>query len=952
MTRPDQPLGARPPLNDLQRLRQPLGWPLSQPALGQFTPALLPKDLDSSSVPSHSSTPCLGQSIQARLQDHPLLQPLFLPPSQSSAPSRFQLPEAFTRFATLIPASEVRGDRPPTPSAQQDTHQDNPIQAKATQESLALERSSQEAIAQEVPAQEKVPERNMPQGSTIQDEIIQRSTTLEETTLEETTQEGAIQENPAKESTSQLNRREQSASVEDSTADGVEADAPTDPGTSPDISRLSDPGVPSADTIQAESDSGSNEVEQGRSPHRSFTESSPGDLANLPLASLSSTPEPLPLFDAEPSSDVPDADVERSPQPRADQDTAAASVSELEPEAEPEPEPELTNFADSTSLFSSSPLPDETPAIASFAADSPVYPDPEDTPSVPSVNLQPDSIPPSRPDGEALSSTTLTLSDRYLSLLPDQQTPSLLESFTALPSPVSTDETPDRGRSSQALPDFTIAPLVAPLSEVAGEQDDSESGFPALKGVPPNVNLTAGTEPPSGIESRDLSVEVFSEPSGIPRQTAPHLPPFLSPVLDENSTGDASIDIAPKGGEGRSPQDQPSLQDASASDRRAIAATGEVQLRQSEPAVDTVISPLPTVSDQGQQDQIYQQNQIYQQDQPVELLESNSPDIAPIIQAKFTPLMPSLRHPLGQWQQLQEGQVLADANSELDASPADEPFEASTFNVHTSHAALVASDSAVTQNSTAASSSIVSPSSGGPTAKQPTAKQPPEAQPTEVGVSEGELGSTAADTVPIASPQNWASIEDLLVNSAPSLQPSLQEDWEQQFSLLSPTTRRSAEAPPTEAPLDGPESAMMSAKLTAQPIPDRFQPGNAADAASSAVTLANPLDALSGAEQALAELDDETLEQLARYLYCHFRDRLVLAQERHGLPADYPSAWLAVAPRNSLAGRSPSRQQTGPPRASPEDGEVPIPREVAELIETVCGSLASRLRYDSERHGY
>ncbi|MEB3356340.1 MAG: hypothetical protein VKK04_06415 [Synechococcales bacterium] len=1025
MTRPDQPLGARPPLNDFQRLRQPLGWPFLKPAL--------------------------GQSIQARLQDHPLLQPLFLPQSQSPAPSRFQLPEAFTRFTTLTPTSEVSGDRPPTPSAQQDTYQSNLIQEKATQESLVSESPSQGVPAQEVPAQEKAPERNTPRESTIQEDIIQRSTiqesptqeetiqeetiqeetiqeetiqertiqertirerttqeetihertiqertaqeeiiqertataqeetaqertiqertireetTQEETTEEKTAQESTIQENPAEESTSQLNRREQSASVESSTVDGVEAGTQPDPGASPDISRAPDSSVPSADTIQAESDPASNEVEQGRSPLPSTllpSESYPFDNQVLALPEADWIPEEQP----------PDIQ-------SADQDMVTASVSELELESEPEPE--LTNFADSISLFNSSTLPDEPPAPASFATDSPVYPDPEVISSVPSVNLQPDTTPPNRPDGEASPPTALTLSDPHLSLLPDQQPPLSLESFTALPSPVSADETPDRESSNQALPDFTIAPLVTPLARVAGDQDESESSFPTPKGVPPDIDLTAGAESPSEIESHDLAIEVFestsgdlqrkqfspklpetignvaeadtvtstipfSEPSGIPRQITPYLPPFVTPVLDETA-GDASIDIAPKEGEGRSPQYQPSLQEASASDRRAIAATGEVQLRQSEPSVDTVIAPLPTVSDQDQQDQIYQQNQ------PVELPESNSPNTAPIIQAKFTPLMPSLRHPLGQWQRLQEGRVLADANPDLDTSSADEPSEASTFGVHTSHAALVTNDSAVTQNSTAASSSIVSPSSEGSTAKQPTAKQPPEAQPTEVGVSEGELGSTAADTGPIATPQNWSNIEDLLVSSALSLQPSLQEDWEQQFSLLSPTTRRSAEAPPTEAPLDGPESAMMSAKLTAQSIPNRFQPGNAADAVSSAVTLANPLDALPGGEQALGELDDETLEQLARYLYCHFRDRLVLAQERHGLPAAYPSAWLAVVPRSSLAGRSPSYPQTGPPRASPGDGEVPIPREVEGLIETICGSLADRLRYDRERHGH
>ncbi|MGF1536517.1 MAG: hypothetical protein ACFB4J_08560 [Elainellaceae cyanobacterium] len=201
------------------------------------------------------------------------------------------------------------------------------------------------------------------------------------------------------------------------------------------------------------------------------------------------------------------------------------------------------------------------------------------------------------------------------------------------------------------------------------------------------------------------------------------------------------------------------------------------------------------------------------------------------------------------------------------------------------------------------------------------------------------LADNSVEQLENQPPETWYSLEELLAEQASP------DPWEEQFALPTPqqTPRPKLADDAGEGEGELGEAAPMTPTLPSAGEALEQIPAQAGVLQSLAKTADALLDSL---VQKPAKLDDNNLELLAQAVYLQVRDRLVLAQERHGLPLFYPLPWLAAYSQQSFMGRSPPRS------LSASSDKIPTSREVDALIEAVSQNLASRLCRDRERHGY
>lgn len=892
MSLPETPLGAhvsRMPLGFSGNLAR---WTIRQKPLGQFTPAstpasLLPRDRPSQRHPE--MTPCLGQVIQAQLLTHPLIAASGMGATaspQAEAPhsvnKRFPLPLKFTTLDI--------GESSATEPAQTIRAALLPIINRRDEPDETIEKSSDRSP-------DPTPPPLQQRESTFTDDspaLPANDTDLLQPDMAAPSSAAAI----APASSNQASDLNQ-ALIDSSESPACPSHEPMPPASSDIVSAVPPPstephaavepltGQPVVNDLQARA----NETVQ-------------------PLQRFPSLTEPEPTVDTSPF--LPDPLANTTPQvpsllpsPETPQETFPPPFSET---------PETGDFSE----FPESPdppQPAETPPVqlrTQWPIESPTEPtdltEPvEDDVESPLDLLQSPSVPlpelsrladSSDPERSSLTDSleTDSLDDGPIQArfreLPAEPAPEIAPSDQSwvqphLQQPPQTDSlesapfTDASAVPSVAPPNLPseIAPIAEPIDEIHRRSLDLRRG----DGLPPSspTDVQAAFQPVEPLNSQDV-------------------PSFLPPVTTEEEIATAPIfpiadPVIPRQNEAEPAQ--PFQQRFSL--LPAIAPNEEESLSETDdPGVTSPIQPrsqsdgpASEILDEARSSVTPRSQTISPNDQPIM---PQSP-----IRAKFLPLMPSLRHPLGPWGSVQD--VVRRMRQRSEAEPKENiPIQPQ----------LAGSD-------------------------QRTEENP--AQPNYPGSSTSET---------------WASIEDLLAASQPAMQ---REPWEDQFALLTPTPKPdpAGTVQAKAAPAARDASDFITAKAfgaVAEPPRSSSQPST--QAPTSTIKLVNPLletgvsDLAQSSEEAL---DEETLEQLAHILYKQVRDRLVLTQERYGCPNYYPPPWLTVTSQLHL-----SQQPTKKMATSDASGKSlwPSSPKANDFMQAVFLNLTQRLHNDRERHGF
>ena len=944
--------------------RKPLGFPDKSPILkiyrkplGKFTPE---PTLNRSLQQRQISTPCLGQQIQAQLFTHPLIAASGIATSadvqtQQLQRSRrqFPLPLKFISFETNTFATNTllntplrtdspNANAPPTiepsePSGDPVSPQTNLVQNKVDQQT-ELPQPQIQNLTSEAPTQE-------PGGT----EPLQAKLDLAPPESTSTLSTLLLSNQELGQETTQVSPQ--------SPSDGL---PPVEQGPSKPGSTV----VPSADAVSNIQPDLLEASQFSEYPTQTYStdDSAEPSLDNSRLPALQETPSLQSFF-------LPNV-----------QPSSLPFSSFLEQQTDPSPEfpsilPLTTNqlqgqlFPQTIETASASPpLIKEIPDLPQQSEGLMLLPQ---QPSTPMASLFPDQ-------GNLIDAAAASLespldflttddSGQTISFLPtlqrsstqqvgdisiaDSQLDITSKTFETIPWPLETSDSQQVQRNVWELPSSAEPENSDEISSV----DYPWIAPPTISTEAPFVARSTNPEPIAKVQRQPQPLsnmdDALTAPSpDIPYQQQPEIslesadPSTLQSFSDRTSTEEDPPDISkftspanpayqPNQGQQIKPdQRQPLLQPGIQADI-SLSPENIIDQPKLEPTSQT--QPSLTIQPKLSAEILPKSEELQESSLPTTLplpdeessslnyiqpLDAGQPTTDGTLRAKFMPLMPPLRQPLGAWDTVQDIMKRAISRQGLQETPAEIP------------------------TITAAPSTTEAL----PTETLPTETLPIEAA-LQLQVKSPPLVAPAAPS----TPENWSSLEELLKTSTPAVQ---REAWEEQFPLLTPTTRPDTEAPETTEPgqtvINNPD--VITAQLSSADIESWVHPREAssqgANPASPSIKLTNPLaesDTLSVLKTSGEKLDDDTLEQLAQSLYKRLHERLLLDQERTGQVAHYPVPWLRTTSQRGLKNTSTqsSTQNTS------GKSEWSMPRAVDDLIQTVFLNLAQRSHYDRERHG-
>lgn len=924
MALPSIPLGlqaSRAPLGSLQRFR---GRSVHQKPLGLFTVSRF----SASSSPTvknaeqTSITPCLlGQSIQARLLTHPLITASGIQANslqRSPTPRSNPLPFAL-KFITFDTA-DAPVTWPQSPPAEEATSTDatslgsrveglpenrspqSPVQRReaATTPASTSKPSSLEDLSEDSsPASIDAPQSPTPslQSAIETDDTLNQDVTESENLVDSASTLFPDEIEPLTTAGNSIQRR----SIELPLNEGDVETASDALRSSPPINDLLPfQALPSLD-VQSESTADLPSLLPSPADDESTVPTVIPAPSVSPDALLWESPEAITTADTEARSpDLPESVTPSIAQPVE----LGEAVSNLV-----EPSPSITTDweSDEARLFQAAPLPERQPAAPVDAAtdidqmESPSA-DLSDAPLTSSI--QTDAVDAISPASAVAAGPSTSLVDAPpTSLTPLADVDDIQANHDSLDSSDLSNESPESVTEAAALVDLPSAiPTEGPMPEdVEGsvaEPADSISPTASVPGLQPLITPAVDADsdrsdnPPLDFEiasAPDISPQTFEDVSPPTEATVSQVAQASTDAASVQEMADSTLaEMLIPHAESKSPGTQPPIQPQP-------DLTPELQPRPVEPVKN---------SEATAKDDFTEPTSATTQNRLPALPSSASPQTDPVtpqfarktIRAKFTPLMKSLRFPLGSWE-----------------STAD----------------FVARSQKVTSDI--------------PEETTPTLGTIPQVL---WQISPDQPDNAATQTT--QSSDSWSSVEELL---AQTVQTRQREPWEDQFNLLDPQKKRDAigkldglseESEPTVQP-------EIQARLRTT-FPDVSMDSEAISLETESIKLTTSeiaSDSLSRGLSAGAKLDDETLEQLAHSLYREIREHLPLLRERQGIPNYYPHPWLTVFAQERLL----SKQQVGTERMASANGSFTQSAAVIELIQMSLLLINQRLSCDRDRHG-